>query len=107
MCNFLQVLLEPGHPMPPIAPAPTKKWKNTPLVATDWERFHEQRCTEWASPYIARMDHFKSLQPEVVLQKNPVVIDTDSLPSLENMDDFFDYIVRDQTPTWSNHNSIL
>ncbi|KAK9927755.1 hypothetical protein M0R45_024922 [Rubus argutus] len=87
--HFVQVFLKPGHPMPPIPPDLTQKRKNIPPVATDWETTLEQRCTEWASPYIARIDHFKSLQPEVVLQKNPIVIDNDSLPSLENMNDFF------------------
>ncbi|KAL6178464.1 hypothetical protein ACLB2K_049982 [Fragaria x ananassa] len=67
--HFMQVHLRKGHPMPPPVLAPTKK---NPHVPTIWERFHEQRSTEWLTPYLSRIEHFKSLQPVVVSQKNPI-----------------------------------
>ncbi|XP_062030559.1 uncharacterized protein LOC133746393 isoform X2 [Rosa rugosa] len=84
--HFVQVYLKTDHPMPPPTPAPTRK---NPHGATNWERFHEQRSTEWATLYLGRIEHFKSLQPEVVSQKNPVVLDIDSCTSEDNMDLLF------------------
>ncbi|KAL6181188.1 hypothetical protein ACLB2K_047843 [Fragaria x ananassa] len=69
--HFMQVCLKKGHPMPPPIPAPTRK---NPHLATIWESFHEQRSTEWATPYLSRIEQFISLQPEVVSQ-NPVYLD--------------------------------
>lgn len=61
--------------MPPTPPDLNQKRKNIPPVATDWETTLEQRCTEWASKYNTRMEHYKSLQAKAVLQKNSIVID--------------------------------
>ncbi|XP_024169252.1 uncharacterized protein LOC112175749 [Rosa chinensis] len=71
--HFVQVYLEAGHPMPP-PPARTKKYHD---VASDWwEEFHLQRSTEWANLYSGRLEYFKSSsQPEIVSQKNPIVLD--------------------------------
>ena len=72
--------------MPPPVPAPKKK---NPHDATIWERYHEQRLTEWITAYSDRIEHFKSLQPEVMSQKNPITLYVDiSSPSVlhENID---------------------
>ncbi|PRQ18461.1 putative FHY3/FAR1 family protein [Rosa chinensis] len=88
--HFVQLLLKPGHPMPPIA----RDWEEyhkceqsftlhdsvrlpltpghlMPPIARDWERCckREQRfIEEWTTLYSARVDHFKALQPEVFLK---------------------------------------
>ncbi|KAL6183526.1 hypothetical protein ACLB2K_044937 [Fragaria x ananassa] len=75
--HFMQVYLKNGHPTPPPIRAPTRK---NPHLPTMWESFHEQRSTEWATPYLSRIEHFTSLQPEVVSQKNPIPVYLDLNP---------------------------
>ncbi|KAK9927752.1 hypothetical protein M0R45_024920 [Rubus argutus] len=60
--HFVQVLLKPGHPMPPVARGRSKNKRKIPLMEGDWETYYEQRSTEWTTPYIARMkEYFKDL----------------------------------------------
>lgn len=48
--------------MPPIARGLSKNKRKMPLMEGDWETYYEQRSTEWATPYTARMkEYFKDL----------------------------------------------
>ncbi|KAL7221829.1 hypothetical protein ACSBR1_023717 [Camellia fascicularis] len=45
--HFVQLILEPGHPIPPIA--------------TNWRRYHDPCAIAWEVAYSSRVQHFKSL----------------------------------------------
>ncbi|GMP83360.1 hypothetical protein CsSME_00037303 [Camellia sinensis var. sinensis] len=45
--HFVQLILEPGHPIPPIA--------------TNWWRYHDPCAASWEVAYSSRVQHFKSL----------------------------------------------
>ncbi|KAK9927749.1 hypothetical protein M0R45_024918 [Rubus argutus] len=63
--HFVQVFLKQGHPMP--------------LMAKDWTRYNEHNQSfikEWTTPYNARIKDFMCLQPDIYLDKSPIMVDT-------------------------------
>ncbi|XP_021807359.1 uncharacterized protein LOC110751233 [Prunus avium] len=61
--HFVQVFLKPSHPIPPIA--------------TNWDRYREPWTTEWATPYITRIQQFIYITRSTVITRETIASDDD------------------------------